>query len=134
MTSSPIFFSTGIDFAGDHRLVNGAGSITHLAIDRNLITRTHDDRVADDNLFNRQVDLLAVAEDPGCLGLKSDEFLDRLRRTALCLQLESKAKRDEGNYHIGNVPEHLRERHTWEEIGKRDGDDRIEKRGGDTDC
>ena len=119
--------------SGDHRLIDGAGALRHLTVDRNLVAGADDDSVADHHLLDRQVDLLAVAHHASGLGLQSDQLLDGLRRAPLGLDLEGEAEHDQGDDDRRHVPEYLCQLHAREQSRKRDRHDRIEIGRGDAD-
>ena len=95
MTVSPTFFSTGIDSPVSMDSSTAEGPRCTHAVDRDLLARTHDDDVADDDLLDRDVDLLAAAHDARGLGRQAHELLDRVGRAALRARLEQLAEEHE---------------------------------------
>jgi hypothetical protein len=120
-------------FAGDHRPVDGARTLGDLPVDRDLFAGADNDRVADDDFLDRQVDLVAVAKDAGRLGLQPDQLLDRLGGAPLRLDFQRKAENDQRRDDVGDVPEDFGERGSGEKSRGRDRDHRVEKGGGDPD-
>ena len=49
--------------AGDHRLVDGAGAIHHLAVDREALAGPHRHDVVEDDVRDRHLELASVAYD-----------------------------------------------------------------------
>jgi hypothetical protein len=85
--------------AADHRFVDVALAIDHLAIHRDAFARAHVDDVTAGDLFQRQLDHAAVAAYAGGLGLQRQQTLDGLGGTSLGLGLEHAAEQDQGDDH-----------------------------------
>ena len=71
---------TGLDrhgLAGDGGLVDGRLAGDHLAVDRDRLTRTHDDDLAGLHLGNRHLNLAPVPLHPGRLRRQGHQVLDR---------------------------------------------------------
>ena len=92
MTVSPTFFSTGIDSPVSIDSSTAEEPSMQHAVDRDLLAGAHDDDVADDDLLDRDVDLLAAAHDARGLGGQAHELLDGVGRLALRARLEQLAE------------------------------------------
>ncbi len=112
-------------FARNHRLVDSARPRDHLSINGNFLTRTDNDHIIGDYLFDREINFLAVADHASGLGLKSDQLFDGLRGPALGLDFQSKTEDDERDDNVGDIPEHLSELHVRKDARRGDRDDRV---------
>ena len=65
-------------FARDHGFVHGRSAVSHDPVHRRLLPRSHHDQIADLHLFDRDVSLVTVPDDPRLLGLKPRQLPDCL--------------------------------------------------------
>ncbi len=82
---------------GDHGFIHIRSALDDVAVDRNLFARPHLNKVAQCDLFDRYVDDVAVALDPGRFGLEADKPLDRFRRPALRPGFKKASQEDQGD-------------------------------------
>ena len=66
-------------FARDHGFIHGRCAVSHDPIHRHFLPRPHRDQIADLHLFDREVVLLAVPDNPRLSGLEPRQLPDRLR-------------------------------------------------------
>ena len=66
-------------FPGEHRFIDGRVALNNPPVDRDLLPRPDDNDLANLYFGNRDVHLLPVPDDPGCLCLQPQELLNRRR-------------------------------------------------------
>ncbi len=116
-------------FAGEHRLVHGAGAREHLAVHRHPLAGADGHRVAAPHLLHRYVDLPVLAQDARRLRLQGDQGAQGGRGTALGPRLERVAGEDEGDDDDHRLVVDVR-RHSprEEEAGDQRGERGVEER------
>src|SRR5690606_19107023 len=107
--------------AGDHRLVDIAGAVDHLAIDRQAFAGTNLNDIARYHRANRQVDRRTIPTDARRLGLKPREALDRFRCPAFGTGLKQATEQDERHDDRGRFIIDV-DRTRWQEAGGEGGD------------
>ena len=90
-------FLHGHALAGEHGLVHRRIAACHEAVNRDLISRTHEYHVADGDLVHWDVRFFAVAHDPRQGGPKTDEPSDGFRGAAARSGLQEPTQQDQGN-------------------------------------
>mmetsp|Transcript_21742 Transcript_21742/g.84881 ORF Transcript_21742/g.84881 Transcript_21742/m.84881 type:complete len:490 (-) Transcript_21742:3015-4484(-) len=85
----------GQAFTGDQRFVDLAGTLNHLAVDRNPLARAHDNLVVNTNLGDRHIQIGTVAANPGSFGAEGVERANRLRGLPLGTRLQPLAEQDQ---------------------------------------
>ena len=92
--------------AGEHRLVDGRGTLDDDAVDRHLLARAHAHEVVVDDLGDRHVDLDAVAHHARRARLQADQRADGVAGLAAGARFEQAAEQDEGDDERGRVEVH----------------------------
>src|SRR6266542_498935 len=93
--------------AGDHRLVDLAVAVDHLAVHRHLRSRAHQQQVADLHLRGRQLDRFAVTDDQRPGRGEVEQGADGVVGAAPCAHLEPVAQQHEGGKDGGGLVEDL---------------------------
>ncbi len=87
------------------------------AIHRNLLTRSHDQFIAHTHLLNRNLPLLAVAQDMGSTRLQANQLLNGLAGLPLCPRFQVLAQENQGNNQSSRIIEGRRADHVGQESG-----------------
>ena len=85
--------------AREQRLVDGGLSLHDLSVGRDLLAGPNDEQVADDDVLDRDGDLLAVPEDACVLRAELEELANCLARAALRPRLEIATQQDQRRDH-----------------------------------
>ena len=123
----------GHALAGDHALVDRRAALQHQAIDGDALTWTDQQHVADDDLFDRDVNLRPEPHDPSSARREADELADRVRCVAPGARLEEAAQEDQRDDRGRGVEverQHVAHRQTGggEEAREQDGGDAVAER------
>ena len=117
---------------GHHRLVNGGASTDDPAVDWQLLARSHEHDVTDDDLLDGHVALHLVAHDPGGARLQANQGADRLPSSGLGLGLDQPAEQDQRDDHPDRLVVHLLHL-GGQQAGGEGGHQAVAERGRGTD-
>src|SRR5262249_19582918 len=82
-------------FARKHGFIQRRAAADDLAVDRDFLSRLHDQDIANLNLFDREITLDATTHDARCLGAKIKKLLDGGARAATAACFEIAAEQDQ---------------------------------------